>query len=172
MRMSLPLSLALLLLPATSHAGAADPFQYADLGDGWYTHPSSDEQLEPGRDGHVDLYLFASGNFVAEVEEHTPSCVGVPGECRYDVPVRFWAEGRWSEDGGVIRLSGFGSAQIDGTQLVITMSDARATEAARNHRYTARATRKTMGAYGLRMQQEYYGHRTTIPEVRDAQPRR
>lgn len=157
-----------LFVSSTAWAADSDPFRYAELGSGWFSHPSVTERIGEGRDGAVDVFLFASGNFAVEFEEHTPSCVGVPGECRYDVPVRFWVEGRWSEANGVISLPGFGSARIDGDTLRVSVSDARATEAARGHVFGARPTRTTGSAYGLRKTMEYYKHSPTIPEVRDA----
>ncbi|MFO0745297.1 MAG: hypothetical protein U1F43_06405 [Myxococcota bacterium] len=153
-----------------SPALAADPapFTYRDVAPGMCTIPTSTEKVEDGRDGELSLYLFASGNYAVAYEEHTPSCAGVPGECRYDVPVVFFDEGKWSESDGVIALPGFGSARIDGQQLDVTVTDARAAASARSHTFKASVVGSSVVAYTLRKQMEYRGYTTTLPEVRDA----
>ena len=97
-----------------------------------------------------------------------PSCANIPGECRYDVPVVFFVEGRWSESGGSISLPGFGSATIDGANLRVSVSDGRASAAARAHTFTAKVVGSSAVAYTLARQMEYRGYKSTIPEVRDA----
>ncbi|MCC6623391.1 MAG: hypothetical protein IT385_19180 [Deltaproteobacteria bacterium] len=157
---------ALVGLTGTARAGAADPFTYRETGR-MCLIPTATERLgADDRDGAFSLYLFASGNFAVSYEEHTPSCAG--GECRYDVPTRFWVEGRWSEAGGVISLPGFGAATIDGTVLRVSVSDSRVAPSARGHVFVARVVGSSAVAYTLGRQMDYYGFKTTLPEIRDA----
>jgi hypothetical protein len=158
------------LIAAPASAGNIDPFNYVATAKGWCKIPRVTERLgDDNRDGDLSLYLFANGNFAIAYEEHTPSCAGVPGECRHDVPVVFFVEGRLSEAGNTVTFPGFGSATIEGSALKIVVSDPRASATARAHVFTARVVGTSAVAYSLARQMEYRGYRSTIPEVRDAQ---
>ena len=161
--------LVAMLLTHPAFAGSVDPFKYVSSSQGWCTIPRTTERIDDTHDGDLSLYLFASGNFAIAYEEHTPSCAGVPGECRYDVPVVFFVEGQLSESGNSVNFPGFGSATVDGNALKITVTDGRASASARGHVFTARVVGTSAVAYSLARQMEYRGYHSTIPEVRDAQ---
>ncbi len=168
--LSLLVLLGTCLLGSSASAGNLDPFKYVATAQGWCQIPRVTERLgEDNRDGDLSLYLFANGNFAIAYEEHTPSCVGVAGGCRHDVPVVFYVEGRLSESGNTVTFPGFGSATIDGNALKIVVTDARASASARGHVFTARVVRTSAVAYSLARQMEYRGYKSTLPEVRDAQ---
>lgn len=172
MRRALSLFITLLfsLTTVPAWAGTIDPFNYVATGQGWCLIPRVTERLgEDDRDGDVSLYLFASGNFAIAYQENTPSCANVPGECRHDVPVIFYVEGRLTESGNSVTFPGFGSATIDGTTLKLTVTDGRASASARAHVFSAKVVHTSAVAYSLARQMEYHGYHSTIPEVRDAQ---
>ena len=164
----LVLSVSGLLLASTATAGEFDRFQYARVGSGSCTIPHGTEQVGAGLDAVVRIYLFPSGNYSASYEERTPSCANVSGECGQSPTLQIYREGRWSESGGQLSLSGFGTASVSGDDLKVSVTDSRISADAQGHVFTLDYRSTSVVAYTLARIMERSGYSSTIPEVRDA----
>ncbi|MDX9720553.1 MAG: hypothetical protein RBU37_07390 [Myxococcota bacterium] len=142
-------------------------YLYAERASGMCTVVSGQAHVENANfDVHLEVYLFASGNYVAHYEETTPPCYG--GQCSYDVQVEVWAEGSWSYSGTSLSLSGFGTAAVTEDSFVVTLSDSRVSSAAQGQALSLGVVGSSAVAYTVRMQMQNDGYTTTLPEIRDA----